>query len=215
MPDFQGFKKIPRWSRDVIITEKIDGTNAQVCINRTLDDRHGIDYARCIKTVPDLETGECLSLYAASRTRWITPDEDNHGFARWVDEHADELIRGLGEGTHYGEWWGSGIQRGYDLPKGEKRFSLFNTGRWRDAHGTPSLDPDFTLAPECCYVVPVVAYGVNAPGFVEEAITTLEKTGSLASKGFMRPEGIIVYHVAGGHYYKKTIEKDEKHKYEG
>jgi hypothetical protein len=30
----------------------------------------------------------------------------------------------------------------------------------------------------------------------------------------MNPEGIIIYHVAGGHYYKKTIENDEKHKYE-
>lgn len=28
MPDFVKFPSIPRWSRDIIITEKIDGTNA-------------------------------------------------------------------------------------------------------------------------------------------------------------------------------------------
>ena len=31
-------------------------------------------------------------------------------------------------GRHFGEWWGSGIQRGYGLD--EKTFSLFNAYRW-------------------------------------------------------------------------------------
>ncbi len=30
--EFQDFPKIARLARDVIVTEKIDGTNAQVCI---------------------------------------------------------------------------------------------------------------------------------------------------------------------------------------
>lgn len=32
-PVFQGFKKIPRLSRDIIITEKIDGTNGLIYID--------------------------------------------------------------------------------------------------------------------------------------------------------------------------------------
>ena len=30
--------------------------------------------------------------------------------------------------------------------------------------------------------------------------------------GFMRPEGVVVYQVAGRCYFKKTIEKDEEWK---
>ena len=105
MSDFVAFPKIPRLSRRCVITEKIDGTNACIFIG---------------------EDGEFL---VGSRTRWITPENDNHGFARWAYEHKDELL-GLGPGRHFGEWWGQGIQRGYGLK--EKRFSLFNTSRWMD-----------------------------------------------------------------------------------
>ncbi len=64
-------------------------------------------------------------MFIGSRTRWITAQDDNHGFARWVEGNKQELLK-LGAGRHFGEWWGSGIQRGYGLQKGEKRFSLFN-----------------------------------------------------------------------------------------
>src|SRR4051812_31897860 len=101
---FEPFAKIARLSRDVIVTEKIDGTNAQIFID---------DMGSVIK--------------AASRTQWITVENDNHGFARWVDENKAELMK-LGPGRHYGEWWGAGIQRRYGLK--EKRFSLFNVSRW-------------------------------------------------------------------------------------
>lgn len=96
---------MPRLKRGVTITEKIDGTNAQVVIT---------------------EDGQVL---AGSRTRWITPGKttDNYGFAAWVEEHADEL-RTLGVGQHFGEWYGKGIQRGYGLE--ERRFALFNAIRW-------------------------------------------------------------------------------------
>jgi len=40
----------------------------------------------------------------------------------------------------------------------------------------------------------------------------LIETGSVASPGFMRPEGVVVYHVAANMYFKKTIEKDEEPK---
>ncbi len=85
---FEAFPKIPRLFRDVTITEKLDGTNAQVWITSEFQgDR---------STLPIVaDFGETVIL-AGSRQRFITPDDDNFGFARWVREHAEELL-GLGE----------------------------------------------------------------------------------------------------------------------
>jgi hypothetical protein len=168
--EFLEFPKMPRLSREIIVTEKIDGTNAQIGI---ADDG---------------------TIYAGSRSRWITPEDDNHGFARWVAEHADEL-RELGPGRHFGEWWGSGIQRRYGLS--EKRFSLFNVGRWSD------------VRPACCHVVPVLFRGVFDIAEVDICLADLRDEGSQAAPGFMRPEGVVVFHVAGNVGFKKTIERDE------
>src|SRR4051812_43492676 len=179
--EFQEFPKMGRLSRDVIISEKIDGTNAQVCI-----------------------TPEGVVL-AGSRNRWVTPTADNFGFAAWVKAHEDEL-RALGEGRHYGEWWGSRIQRGYGLPSGEKRFSLFNVQRWclasEEPREIPTGDPRVTRrqerAPACCHVVPVLYEGLFQTMKVDHMIERLRHEGSLAAPGFMKPEGVVVYHKACG-----------------
>lgn len=175
-PDFTPFPNIPRLSRQIIVTEKIDGTNAQVFIP---------------------EDGRVL---AGSRTRWITPEDDNHGFARWVKEHEDEL-RQLGPGAHFGEWWGCGIQRKYGLS--EKRFSLFNVSRWSQER------------PACCHVVPVLYGGPFDQAAIDGAIERLRTEGSVAAPGFMKPEGIVVYHAAAKamfKMFKKTLEKDDQPK---
>jgi hypothetical protein len=172
---FREFQKIPRLFREVIVTEKIDGTNACVVI------------------------GEDGSIGAQSRTRLITPGDDNYGFAYWVEQHADEL-RELGHGHHYGEWWGLGINRNYGLT--EKRFSLFNVSRWGENR------------PPCCHVVPVLAIGSPAESFtiVAEQLWRLRITGSAAVPGFMKPEGVIAFHVRGNLLFKATIERDEEYK---
>jgi hypothetical protein len=105
MTDFVPMPKIARWSKQIIvITEKIDGTNASIHIN-----------------------DDCTEIRAASRNRWITVGDDNFGFARWVQDHQSALLT-LGKGAHFGEFWGLGIQRCYN--EREKHFSLFNTLRW-------------------------------------------------------------------------------------
>ena len=120
IPEFTSFPKIHRLFRPVVLTEKLDGSNAAVGVT----DEGGV--------------------YAQSRKRLIRPGDDNFGFAAWVAEHEEELRTGLGPGLHFGEWWGRGIQRGYGLD--EKRFSLFNTSRWTDdvrpdcCHVVPVLD---------------------------------------------------------------------------
>lgn len=200
MSTFQGFPKIARLSRDCIVTEKIDGTNAQILITTSLADMPQLSSELPIESVTSV--GE-LHLIAGSRTRFIAPGKsDNHGFAAWVKANAEELVK-LGPGRHFGEWWGSGIQRGYGLPKGEKRFSLFNTSIWADD----------AVRPACCSVVPVLYRGTfDTQTAVDEMLELLMELGSIAAPGFMKPEGIIVYHVAGNLYFKKTIEKDAEHK---
>jgi len=177
-PTFVEFPKIPRLRREIVITEKIDGTNAQVTV---------------------LEDGR---VFAGSRSRWITPEDDNFGFARWVRENEEALRVGLGCGTHYGEWWGAGIQRRYDLK--EKRFSLFNVHRWTDE-----------VRPAICHVVPTLYKGSFADAAIEEALGRLRTNGSLASPGFMKPEGVVVFHTASQELYKVTIEKDAEPKGRG
>jgi len=167
--DFQGFPKMARLSREIVVTEKLDGTNAQVCIT---------------------DDGEVL---AGSRTRWITPTDDNFGFAAWVAEHADEL-RALGPGRHFGEWWGQGIRRKYNI--GERRFSLFNVSRWADER------------PACCHVVPTLYRGDFDTRHIEAVLEELRRYGSQAAPGFMQPEGIVVFDTAGNVGFNKTLEKD-------
>lgn len=184
MTEFQEFPKMPRLSRECVVTEKLDGTNAQILI------------------------GEDGSMQFGSRTRWITPEDDNYGFAKWATANADEL-RNLGPGRHFGEWWGAGIQRRYGLE--DKHFSLFNVGRWHDADSVTAGEDieGRTLAPACCHVVPLLLRGMFRTDAIEAALALLKERGSYAAPGFMKPEGVIVYHVAGGFGFKKTLEKDE------
>lgn len=172
--EFVKFPKIPRLNRECIVTEKIDGTNAQIWISEDLSE-----------------------VRAGSRNRWITPESDNQGFARWVAEHADEL-KELGPGHHFGEWWGQGIQRKYGLDT--KRFSLFNVSKWGEDR------------PLCCEVVPVLGTGMNMYWVAEVALCRLKAEGSLAAPGFMQPEGVVVFHTASGYLYKVTIDGDDGHK---
>jgi hypothetical protein len=183
---FEDFPKMARLSREVIVTEKIDGTNAQIYIE-ALD---GYPASQAIAQQ------DGLAMFAGSRTRWITPEDDNFGFAAWAKANADELFN-LGVGRHFGEWFGSGIQRNYGLK--EKRFALFNVSRWGDA----------AMRPACCRVVPTLWRGNFTDMDVDFLLHGLEALGSHAVPGFMKPEGLIVYHVAAGIGFKKTIEKDE------
>lgn len=190
--EFQEFPKIPRLSRECVITEKIDGTNAQIFIKILLDNE-------IMPTdTPIIAVRENLLIYAGSRNRWITPNDDNYGFAGWVERNADNLMK-LGEGHHFGEWWGQGIQRTYGMK--EKKFSLFNTSRWNKEN-----------IPTCCNIVPILYRGDFINDVIDNSLEDLKINGSKAATGFMNPEGIVVYHTAGRMYFKKTIEKDSEPK---
>lgn len=207
MSQFKAWPKTPRLNRNVIATEKIDGTNSAVIIE-SLGDKYDGDHedALAVVQIPD---GRWFAVYAQSRKRLLQPGKstDNFGFAAWVKENALELAAGLGEGYHYGEWWGGKIQRGYGLE--EKRFSLFNAGRWVDTNGNGLGD---SQAPACVSVVPVIATGNNINAVAEGALAELRECGSFAAPGFDNPEGIIVYHTAARQTFKVTLEGDESPK---
>lgn len=192
---FPAFPSIPRLSRDMIVTEKLDGTNASILIaNAALED----EYPHAWRLLVNNDAG-VWRIFAGSRTRWIRPGDDNYGFAQWVENNAQELSK-LGEGHHFGEWWGAGIQRGYGLK--ERRFSLFNTHRWGKAEDRPA----------CCHVVPVLARHTFSTDLVDRCLYGLKAGGSVAAPGFMNPEGVVVFHAKAKVLFKKTLDKNDDHK---
>jgi hypothetical protein len=216
---FQEFGKIPRFNREVVVTEKIDGTNGQVFIERKFMGS-ALEYNGSLLNLPftlvldesemddaGLPTHE-FHVWAGSRNRFLTPENDKHGFCDWVWANALELTK-LGEGRHYGEWYGKGIQRGYGLD--EKRFMLFNTSRWSDPE----------VRPKCCEVSTVLFKGPMLNLFsdisdcgccpfslMDQVIHDLSENGSFHVPGFDRPEGVVLYHHAANQLFKYTLGGD-------
>jgi len=196
MEEFIKFSKIARYNRQVVATEKIDGTNSQIDITEDGGFRTG------------------------SRNRWITPTDDNYGFSAWAYAHRDELIEGLGVGRHFGEWWGSGIQRKYGLVNGDKRWSLFNIARWCLYGGTPTEvpteDPRIMrtqeILPECVGLVPVLWEGLMEDLDTNKILRDLRINGSSVAPGYFNAEGIVMYHKASNTLFKRTMIDDESPK---
>lgn len=198
--DFIPWPKIPRLSKTTFITEKIDGTNAAIVIREL----HMMDELHPCET--GVFTGGELPDYAVraqSRKRIISPDDDNFGFALWVQQNARALASFLGEGAHFGEWWGVGIQRGYGLR--ERRFSLFNTHRWKqenlEACGLTEIG---------VHVVPTLSvWSTIDSNEVDGCLSLLDKYGSRAAPGFWPAEGVVIYHTASNQMFKRMLVDDD------
>jgi len=190
---FEGFPKIPRLSRDCVVTEKIDGTNASIHIPKDGKMVQVETQEGDVKLVPFL---------CASKKHWIFPGKkDNFGFASWAYANALGLLEALGPGSHYGEWYGRGIQRTYGLQ--ERRWALFNTARWKGIEGTSG---------GLVTCVPTLGEFEFDTDKILMLLAAMQMIGSQAVPGFMRPEGVVVFHKASGYLFKKTMEHDEKGK---
>jgi len=183
---FEPFEKLGRMNRGCTITEKIDGTNAQICF-----DEYG-------------------NLLVGSRKREIFPEGwdgksgcDNAGFAAWVFAYREALFEFLGEGRHFGEWCGGKIQRGYGSEK--KFFLLFNTARFGE--GKQQIPDSLLEAGIGC--VPVLYNGPFTSDVVDQVMGELKESGSHFAEGFMNPEGVVVYHQAIRKMFKVTYEHDK------
>lgn len=183
--EFEKFQSLKRMKRGCIITEKIDGTNAQICFDAAGD------------------------ILVGSRKREIWPEGtegkskgcDNAGFAGWAYTNRDILFAFLGEGRHYGEWCGCGIQRKYGLDI--KMFLLFNTSRFGPhRQEIPKQLVDIGLG-----AVPVLYQGIFTTDAVDKVMENLKLSGS-ALNSFNNPEGVVVYHTALRNYFKITYDHD-------
>lgn len=202
--EFEPWPSISRLNKDAIYTEKIDGTNAAVVIEPYTTDT---DKSKAVDVVSI--DGDLYAVWAQSRKRFITPGDDNFAFALWVYDNAPALVRTLGIGRHFGEWWGKGIQGSYGLTT-ERRFSLFNVKRWEmqltHKHGHKDVPQ--------LYMVPVLGKSMFSTETAKMWVEYLRKEGSMASPGFMKPEGVVVFHTASQTPYKTFLENDDVHKWE-
>lgn len=202
--EFQKWPSIPRLSKErMIITEKIDGSNSAIRIRPA-----GVteDITNILGEIDGFQ------VWAQSRSRFLQPtkNEDNFGFARWVFDNMANLVEILGPGDHFGEWWGSGIQRGYGLEKGEKRFSLFNAPRWME---TIKVEPGSTAVHALC-TVPLLYSGEFEGGTVTRIKQTLRLKGSMAVEHAFSAEGMVVYLREVNASYKVLLENDDLHKWQ-
>lgn len=218
MSEFETFPKIPRlFKGNIVVTEKIDGTNAQILIEQVPPADLGRPLEKGELIVKEDPQDGSLPLYysvrAGSRNRFLAEGADNYGFFAWVKDNAPELVALLGVGRHYGEWWGRGIQGGYGQQ--ERYFSLFNTGRWYDPQKPPAEiteDHAPVIGIAGLSVVPVLYRG---PWFgrpadpVQEVLRRLEYSGS--TLGTLVPaEGVVVYHEGSGQYFKAPFNDEYK-----
>ncbi len=203
MAEFIAWPKTQRLFRDIIVSEKIDGTNAAIHIEElddSVDELPGTVLAEVKDESQSFDTYYGVS--AQSRKRLITPKADNFGFARWVQSNAEELVKVLGPGTHFGEWWGVGIQRNYNLQS--RRFSLFNTDKWQDLKVTIG---DVPVAS-----VPVLYHGTFSEDAILNCLEDLEADGSKANPGFLNPEGVCIFHTQTRGVFKVTLDDNDNHK---
>lgn len=215
MHEFTEWPKTKRLFRDIVVTEKLDGTNSAIHISRVPQMGASEFPEESLFVIVD---DVIYAVTAQSRKRIITPGKttDNYGFAGWVYDNAAELVRILGEGLHFGEWWGRGIQRGYGLDG--KVFSLFNTERWFKT-GDDGLDSMSTRAELSSLAgqiraVPVLYSGPFREASIVNALDRLRLTGSMAAPGFMNPEGICVYHTQTRGVFKVTLDNNDAGKWE-
>jgi len=159
--EFIPWPKIARLKRGlgVTVTDKIDGTNGCLIV----------------------AGGQLVGVQ--SRNKLITPEDDNYGLAGWAHDNRATICQ-LGDGHHYGEWAGPGIQKN---PHGiaEKRFFLFNSHRWTE-----------TPPPAPLGVVPVLYVGEYDRAAIDALLVG-------------RAEGVVIYFHDFRAYLKLTLKNPD------
>lgn len=123
------------------------------------------------------------TLVAQSRNRDIFPENDNAGFASWVNENNESLLNSITPGwAVFGEWFGPGIMKGVaasDIP--EKSFAVFCL---MSSDGIMITNPedikeyiDIQKAPKNMYIIPwygdVLEINYEDPGSVRTKIESM------------------------------------------
>lgn len=188
----------------MVITEKVDGTNAMfiienkqiVLIGSHKEPKKMVNDPRWVKqfeNAPDKE-----------RLLAEEPRKTHYGFAGWIEDHKEELCAKLNDGTYYGEWYGPGINKNRDYNLTEKRFAFFQAHKWTDPRRPRVSGSD---------VVPILYIGSISTEACERAMEKLAKEGSQIAPGFMNPEGVVI-EIPGLHLMRKYTFAGNKHKWE-
>lgn len=200
------WRPIPILFGPAVLTEKIDGYPVSLHI-----DLIKLRQNRAVTLTPgdvaQLTRGGRAVFYRVwvqYRNRPVTLDKDLKGVAAWARQNAAGLSRVLGPGVHMGEWWGYKINRGYGLPRGERRLSLYNTARWSHVDGrqVPGL-----------YSMPVLWEGDLGQNWshIVEVMDKLQVEGSRAVPGYRYPQGAVLYHqdanVMMMHLFKNEVNR--------
>lgn len=204
--ELKSFSEIKKWlPLRMVITQKIHGSNAQVCIFPKGQPSELIPGNVDTAFNADGTPRDGYDVKVGSRERWIFPGKttDNFGFAQFVEDNKQEFIDKLGPGTHYGEWAGPGINSGEGLK--EKTFILFNHGRPYE-NGLP---PRTVLAPVLFDSANLGEWnpGLTPDIYIDSVMTDLKLNGSKLVPGFMRPEGCVIEYA--GKKYKKVFKAEE------
>ena len=201
MSNYASFPSIERLENIYcVISEKVDGTNGLIEINEVF---------------PVGEPKE-IQIRFGSRNRYITFNNDNADFAnffrhyeaRFKDVAADIILKELevsGETLTecqeqyplriYGEWFGSGIQRGYGLK--DKFFMPFSTfyAEKLIEYQVPNI-----VKPNIMYT------GKFNKLTADMCMNTLAIHGSGIIKDYKRPEGIVIHFPKYNFRLKQTFE---------
>lgn len=224
MGQFRKWSSTPRWHKGLRVYEKIDGTNGCVIVQRVGLTDLGMVPKDAVAVLDDSqEFGYWVR--AQSRSRIITPGNDNFGFAKWVHDNSWALAHVLDQGYHYGEWFGEGIQKN-PLGIEGRRFYLFHAWYWARPENALKLsqsgvtglghvpvlhDPD-THGEATWETIPAIMddlawYGTKVEGAVGVVSGYAHEPDTMA-----RPEGIIVWHKDTQQKYKILLDNDSVHK---
>jgi hypothetical protein len=119
-PEIEGFHNVRKYMRlqpDMLRLSALLRGNTSVAYKAKIK-LHGTNAAvRCFD-----ET----KVVAQSRSKDITPEDDNAGFAKWVAEN-EPRFRRLSDRNIviYGEWCGKGIQKGVAIAQVDRLFAVF------------------------------------------------------------------------------------------
>lgn len=248
MLEFKSFSKTPRYKNLYVrITQKLDGTNGLIAINKYIDEG----------------ANEVIEFKVGSRNQWLPSSEeilqrdeeikdwkekfqaakdkgfieykdipinrivktkpeklhDNHGFSKWAHENKEALIAFLGEGYHFGEWCGKGIQNGEGLK--EKGFYLFSPPiRYFKKYLTDQIKTpcDIEIPVPGLHFVPELFNGKleddflnSIDGIIDHYAYNLQEEGSNIGDGSVKPEGLIV-EINGKLTFKVILNESEKDK---
>lgn len=190
MSKFEQYPKTPRLSSvEMTITEKIDGTNVQVVIEDGQIVCVGSRNREIFPDIPALrdENGRTVRDENGKPVRRKVV-RDQFGFAQWVEDNAEGLVAFLGDGRHYGEWAGPGIQKNpLGLPR--RMFFVFNVQR----HTPERFEQLGHLVPDL-RGVPILYCGKFDIDRIEREHAELLMYGTRVAEAVnpKQPEGIVV-----------------------